>query len=88
MTGNPRLYDEKGASAYLKAQHSINYAVRTLQKLRCVGGGPRFRKVASRVYYDEISLDEWASHMVSPPVQSTSDPALLRHQSELTQAAA
>lgn len=85
----PAIMPEDCASAYLKNVYGISRTKRTLQKLRCVGGGPKFRRIGIRgVGYEKAALDEWAYQLLSPPIQSTSDPELLRHQTELTNAAA
>lgn len=34
-------------------------SVKTLEKWRCVGGGPRFIRVGSRIMYDSRDLDAW-----------------------------
>ncbi len=34
-------------------------AKQTLDKWRCVGGGPEFVRVGSRIFYEESALDTW-----------------------------
>ena len=46
---------------------------RTLQKLRCVGGGPRFIRLGRAVRYDPADLDAWID---AGRRRSTSDPGL------------
>ena len=53
------------AGAFLKL------SPRTLEKLRTIGGGPRFRKLGRRVMYSQADLDTWAD---SRACDSTSDP--------------
>ena len=66
------LFDQKRAATFLQARgHKI--AAATLQKLRCVGGGPKWRCVfGNRVIYSEADLVEWADRHTSPPIESTS----------------
>lgn len=37
----------------------IRLSTATLAKLRVIGGGPRFAKVGSRIFYEERDVDEW-----------------------------
>lgn len=47
--------------------------VRTLNKLRCVGGGPKFRKIGSRrVVYQRGDLITWIESKISAPLANTS----------------
>jgi hypothetical protein len=71
-----RLRTTKAASAYLQERHGVVRSPKTLEKLRCVGGGPEFRKVGSRhVSYEESALDAWAETLISRPLRSTSEAA-------------
>lgn len=59
------------ASAYLRL------SPRTLEKMRVIGGGPRFRKFGRRVMYAATDLDAWADGRA---YGMTSDPDYLdRH---------
>jgi predicted DNA-binding transcriptional regulator AlpA len=49
----------------------LKLSPRTLEKLRTLGGGPRFRKLGRRVMYARADLDSWADARVC---ESTSDP--------------
>jgi hypothetical protein len=60
------FYSNEEAAAFL------NLSPRTLEKLRVVGGGPRFRKFGRRVFYALGDLEEWAALRIC---DSTSDPA-------------
>jgi predicted DNA-binding transcriptional regulator AlpA len=45
------------------AAQRTGLARQTLAKLRTFGGGPKYRKLGSRVFYPSAELDEWiASH--------------------------
>lgn len=52
------------AAAYL------NLSYRTLEKLRCTGGGPPYRKVIGTVLYRMDELDQWVE---ARTFSSTSD---------------
>lgn len=54
------------AAAYL------NLSYRTLEKLRCTGGGPSYRKVLGTVLYRMDELDQWVE---AKSFASTSDEA-------------
>lgn len=63
------------ALAYLNCEQAgahLNLSPRTLEKLRTIGGGPRFRKLGRRIVYRIVDLDAWAE---SRACESTSDPA-------------
>jgi hypothetical protein len=63
------------AAAYLSCEQAgahLNLSPRTLEKLRTIGGGPRFRKLGRRVVYKTADLDAWAE---SRSCEGTSDPA-------------
>lgn len=47
-----------GACALL-ASMGFPYAEASLDRMRCAGGGPRFLKHGSRVFYRPSSLREW-----------------------------
>lgn len=49
-----RMFNTKEAANYCRLGRS------TLEKLRCVGGGPAYLKLgAKRVVYDPSDLDKW-----------------------------
>ena len=51
----PRYLDTKQAAAYL------GLSVKTLEKLRVTGKGPRYAKAGRRVIYDRRDLDKWVA---------------------------
>ncbi len=60
------------ASAYLTHSLGAKTAIATLEKLRCVGGGPVFCKFGGRsVLYAREELDRWARARLSPSFTST-----------------
>ena len=53
--GYPRYLTTAEAAAYLQLSR------RTLEKHRCIGSGPRFRKLGRMIRYTIPDLDKWAS---------------------------
>jgi hypothetical protein len=49
----------------------LNLSPRTLEKMRTIGNGPRFRKLGRRVMFSLYDLECWAE---SRACESTSDP--------------
>lgn len=70
------------ASTYLKEVHGVTRSVRTLAKVRCVGGGPLFEKLGRSVFYRTGHLDAWVEANVSGAVGSTSELSVDRHCGE------
>ena len=63
-------------SNHLPTREAANYlglSHRTLEGMRCRGGGPAFLKLGRRVLYRQADLDQWA---LSNRRHSTSDPGL------------
>lgn len=60
-----RFVDTVAAGEYLCM------SAKTLEKHRCTGGGPLFRRFGGRVVYSIEELDEWADKQ--PSLRSTSD---------------
>ncbi|WP_198970483.1 helix-turn-helix domain-containing protein [Xylophilus sp. ASV27] len=54
-----------------EAAELLRLSPRTLEKLRVLGGGPRFRKFGARVVYADVDLRAWAD---SNTYGMTSDP--------------
>jgi hypothetical protein len=62
------------AAVYLTCDEAgahLKLSVKTLEKMRTIGGGPRFRKFGRRVLYSLQDLEAWAD---SRACESTSDP--------------
>ena len=74
MTFPIRPLRRSEASGYLKEKWGIDRAPATLAKLASIGGGPRFQKANRIPIYPPEFLDEWAVSILSPPLNSTSDP--------------
>lgn len=58
-----------------KAAALLELSPRTLEKLRVIGGGPRFRKLRRRVVYRLEELELWARQR---ECETTSDPSYRR----------
>jgi len=66
-------HSETGAR-YVRTQEAarmLDLSARTLEKYRCHGTGPTFRKLGGRVVYLIDDLEAWAEHAAC---NSTSDP--------------
>ncbi|WP_442593369.1 helix-turn-helix domain-containing protein [Parapusillimonas sp. JC17] len=66
------------AARYLTNDEAADYlrlSPRTLEKMRVIGGGPRFRKFGRRVMYAITDLDAWADRRA---YDMTSDPEYRR----------
>jgi hypothetical protein len=62
----------KAAAHYLASVHNVAVSMRSLDKWRSTGGGPKFEKLLGRAYYRPEWLDEWVAAKSSGPVTSTS----------------
>jgi hypothetical protein len=84
VTELDKRLDTRGASTFLTA---IGYttAPATLNKLRCIGGGPIFEKFGRRPLYSETSLLSWVRGRTTHPLRSTSDPTDLARPIQSTQ---
>jgi hypothetical protein len=59
-----------------QAAEFLHLSPRTLEKHRWTGGGPRFRKFGSRVFYAVADLQIWADeHVYANTSESTSIPS-------------
>lgn len=67
-----RLCDTETASLYL-AECGVPRSPATLRKLRCVGGGPRFRRLNGKPLYATEDLDGWIEERLSPPASSNAE---------------
>lgn len=61
------------ASTYLSEYLGTKMAVATLEKLRCTGGGPTFRKFGRAVVYERSELDRWVTRRMSGNLNNTAD---------------
>jgi hypothetical protein len=71
-TNPPRYLTNDEAAMHLRL------SPRTLEKLRVIGGGPKFRKFGRRVMYAVTDLDAWAD---ARSFEATSDPEYAEHHS-------
>jgi hypothetical protein len=66
------LFDTTVAAEWLTA-HGVRRSPLTLRKLRCLGGGPRFRRLGNKPVYTESDLIAWIEDGLSEPMGSTSE---------------
>ena len=66
------LLDSAAAAKWLTA-HGVHRTAATLRKLRCIGGGPRYRSLNGRPYYTANDLVAWIEERLSAPMGSTSE---------------
>jgi hypothetical protein len=66
------LLDTFAASQWL-AEYGISRSPKTLRKLRCVGGGPRFRRLNSRPFYTAPDLEQWVESLLSEPATTNAE---------------
>jgi predicted DNA-binding transcriptional regulator AlpA len=57
-----------------EAARALRLSVRSLERLRCSGFGPKYVKLKRRVLYQQSDLDQWIASRV---VGSTSEEARL-----------
>ena len=62
------------ASRYL-AECGVMHSIDTLNRYRCVGGGPAFIKMGRWVRYPIDALDSYIARLRSPLMASTHQPA-------------
>jgi hypothetical protein len=67
-----RFYDTDAASGWLK-ERGISRRPKTLRKLRCVGGGPRFRRLNGRPFYTVPDLEQWVESLLSAPATTNAE---------------
>jgi hypothetical protein len=72
IKGFERRCDTKQAAGFL-SQYGYRTAPATLNKLRCIGGGPEFELFGRRPIYRPTKLLDWARLRTTGPVRSTSD---------------
>lgn len=59
--------------AYLMEKHGIPCALKTLNKLASIGGGPAMQYAGRIPLYRPEDLDAWAAERLSKPVRSTAE---------------
>jgi hypothetical protein len=67
-----RLFDTYAAAVWLE-EHGVRRSPAYLRKLRCIGGGPRYRTFNAKPYYSERDLVAWIEDRLSEPMGSTSE---------------
>lgn len=71
IRSKPRLRRDE-ACTYLELAHGITYAVASLARMACHGGGPRYSKVNRTPLYAKTDLDAWAAEKLGEPINNTS----------------
>jgi hypothetical protein len=79
LANTPR-HRRKGASEYLERMHGISRTPKTLAKIAVTGGGPAMEYDGRIPLYTPASLDEYASRVLSGPVNSTAELAALKRE--------
>ena len=74
-----RRIDTRQASDFL-IERGYKIAPATLNKKRCVGGGPEFELFGRRPLYTERALLEWVQSHTTDSLRSTSDLTARRRQ--------
>ena len=74
MVESERRRDTRQAAQFL-TDLGFKTAPATLNKLRCVGGGPEFELWGRRPLYTDLSLLKWVQARTTPARRSTSDTA-------------
>jgi hypothetical protein len=69
------VYLDRKEAARQLTERGLKTSWRTLQKLACIGGGPRYRLFGNRAVYTDADLDAYAEAKLSPPRYSTSEAA-------------
>jgi hypothetical protein len=72
VANRPRLRRSEVPS-YLLQKHGIPIAMKTLNKLASIGGGPLMTYAGRIPLYHVDDLDAWAEQRLSKPVASTSE---------------
>lgn len=76
-----RLLDTNAAAAAL-ADLGVPRSPNTLRKLRCVGGGPRFRRLSRKPVYTPSDLEAWIEERLSEPALSNAEAEAQAEKSE------
>jgi hypothetical protein len=61
---------DTAAGAHWLSDHGVRRSAATLRKQRCVGGGPRFRRLNKKPYYTEPDLTDWIESQRSEPAEN------------------
>jgi hypothetical protein len=69
----PENLNRNAASQYLMQKHGISRRPKTLAKLACIGGGPKFRKDGRFPVYPVTLLDEYAREQLGSVVGSNAE---------------
>lgn len=67
------LLDSAAAAEALADLGSSVRSEKTLRKLRCTGGGPRFRRLGHKPVYRLSDLESWIEERLSEPSASNAE---------------
>jgi hypothetical protein len=70
---SPKYLNRKEASEHLRSFWGLQRSPTYLAKLAVVGGGPAFHKANRSPLYSPEDLDAWASALIGPRLDSTSE---------------
>jgi len=65
------LKDTRQAAKYLKEKHNVPPTEGTMEVWRCLGKGPRYRKVGRWIRYATEDLDDFARGQIVETIDST-----------------
>jgi hypothetical protein len=72
-TAPSRMLRRTEAADYVQDRWGYPLSPRTLAKLACLGGGPKFRRASRFPLYEVKDLDQWIRGKLTRPVRSTSE---------------
>ena len=78
MPEKVKRYRRVDAAKYVKEMYGLPCSPKTLTKLACIGGGPRFQVFGRIPLYPEPELDRYVESKLSPIVSSTSELAAFK----------
>jgi hypothetical protein len=64
---------DTAAAAEALANLGVPRSPKTLRKLRCIGGGPRFRLLGAKPLYRLSDLEAWIAGRLSKPATSNAE---------------
>lgn len=66
MHTKPIFYDRKRSAEYIR-ERGLPITAGTLQKLACVGGGPRYSMFGNKSVYAGDDLNSWIAERLGTP---------------------
>lgn len=56
------------AAAHCSEKYGLKISPKTLEKKRCIGGGPPFHKFGNKAVYSVAALEQWIAQQLGEPV--------------------